>query len=83
MYLVSKFDVSGFSVTGDIYIDFQTSHFADFEQFKVDIYIANFGQVKIDSIRSFLLTLDRSVILLSLDKTCFKDGLIKIQEPHA
>ena len=27
-YLVSKFDVSSFVVTGDI--DFQTSHFADF-----------------------------------------------------
>ena len=39
--------------------DFQTRHFADFEQFKV-IYFANFGQVKIDPIRFFLLTLDRS-----------------------
>ena len=47
-------------MTGDIYIDFQTSHFAKFEQFKVDIYFANFGQVKIDPIWSFLLTLDRS-----------------------
>ena len=44
----------------EIYIDFQTSHFADFEQFKVDIYFANFGQVKIHPLRSFLLTLDRS-----------------------
>ena len=42
-------------MTGDIYIDFQTSHFAEFEQFKVDIYFANFGQVKIDPIWSFLL----------------------------
>ena len=42
-------------MTADIYIDFQTSHFAEFEQFKVDIYFANFGQVKIDPIRSFLL----------------------------
>ena len=41
----------------EIYIDFQTSHFADFEQFKVDIYFANFGQVKIDPIR-FFTTLD-------------------------
>ena len=42
------------------YIDFQTIHFADFEQFKVDIYFMNFGQVKIHPIRSFLLTLDSS-----------------------
>ena len=32
----------------DIYIDFQTSHFADFEQFKVDIHFADFKQVKTD-----------------------------------
>ena len=35
------------------YIDFQTSHFADFEQFKVDIYFTNFEQAKIDPIWSF------------------------------
>ena len=34
---------------------FQTSHFADFEQFKVDIHFANFGQVKIGFIRFLLL----------------------------
>ena len=44
----------------EIYIDFQTSHFADFEQFKVDIYLANFGPVKIDPIWLFLLNLDES-----------------------
>ena len=44
----------------EICIDFQTSDFADFEQLKVDIYFANFGQVKTDPIRSFLLALDRS-----------------------
>ena len=60
VYLVSKFDVFCFSVTRDIYIDFQTSHFADFTQFKVDIYFDNFGQFKIDPILSFLLHLDRS-----------------------
>ena len=43
-------------MTGDIYIDFQTSHFAEFEQFKVDIYFANFGQVKIDPIQYLLWT---------------------------
>ena len=42
------------------YIDFQTGYFADFEQFKVDIYFANFGQVRIDSICSLLLALYRS-----------------------
>ena len=40
----------------EIYIDFQISHLAEFEQFKADIYFANFGQVKIDPIRSFLLS---------------------------
>ena len=39
---------------------FQTGHFADFEQFKVDIHFANFGQVRIDSICFLLGTLDRS-----------------------
>ena len=55
------------------YINFQTRHFADFEQFKVDIYFTNFGKVKIHPIWSFLLTLDRSVILLSLGKTCHEN----------
>ena len=44
----------------EIYIDFQTSHFADFTQFKVDIYFDNFGQFIFDPILSFLLNLDRS-----------------------
>ena len=51
--MLSKFDVSWFSVTGGI--GFQTGHFADFEQLKVDIYFANFGQVKIDPTHSLLL----------------------------
>ena len=51
--MVLTFDVSSFSVTGDI--AFQTSHFDDFEQFKVDIYFTNFGQVKIDLIWSFFI----------------------------
>ena len=42
------------------YIDFQTGYFADFEQFKVDIYFANFGQVRIDPICSLLLALYKS-----------------------
>ena len=37
------------------YIDFQTGHFVDFKQFKVDIHFANFGQVKTDPIRFLLL----------------------------
>ena len=44
----------------EIYRDFPTSHFADFEQFKVDIYFANFGQIKNDSVCSLLLILDLS-----------------------
>ena len=39
---------------------FQIGYFADLEQFKVDIHFANFGQVEIDPICSFLLTWDRS-----------------------
>ena len=72
-----------------IYIFIQTSHFADFEQFKVDIYFANFGQIKIDPTRSFLLTLDRSQLCywvwvrhaLKIDSNPLR--LIKIQEPRA
>ena len=41
---------------------FSNWSFADFDQFKVNIHFANFGQVKIDPICSLLLTLDRSVI---------------------
>ena len=46
-----------------VYIDFQTGHFSDFEQFKVDIHFASFGQIRIDPISSLLLTLDRSQLL--------------------
>ena len=31
-----------------MYIDFQTSHFANFEQFKIDNNLADFGQVIVD-----------------------------------
>ena len=37
------------------YIDFQTGHFADLGQFKVDIHLANFGQVTINPICFILL----------------------------
>ena len=59
VYLLSKFDVSSFSMTEDIQI-FKMVILLDFEQFKVDIYFTNFGQVKINPIWSILLTLDRS-----------------------
>ena len=59
VYLLSKFDVSSFSVNWR-YIDSQTSHFADVEQFKNDIHFANFGDVRIDPVCSLLLTLDMS-----------------------
>ena len=42
------------------WLDFQISHFAVFEQFKVDVHFANFRKVKTDPIHSLLLTLDRS-----------------------
>ena len=51
------------------YINFQTDHFANFEQFKIDSHFANFGQVWIDPTRVVLLTLRMSVILMSLSKT--------------
>ena len=53
---MSKFDVSSFSVTGDLYIfKLKSSHLPDFEQFKVDVYLTNFGQVKTDPVWYFLL----------------------------
>ena len=54
VYLLSIFDVSSFSI-----IDFQTGHFANFEQFKIDSHFANFGKVNINPNCLFLLTLDR------------------------
>ena len=58
IYLLSKFDVSSFSVNEGT--DFQTAHFADIEQFKVGIHFAVFGQGNIDPTRSLLLSLDNS-----------------------
>ena len=34
-------------------MDFQIRHFADFDQFQLDIHFANFGQVNIDPISLF------------------------------
>ena len=51
---VQRFDVSKL-LHAWRYINFQTGHFADFKQLKVDIHFANFGQVKIDPICFFLL----------------------------
>ena len=42
------------------YTDFQIGHFAAFEQFKVDVHFANFGQVKSDPVSSLFTTLERS-----------------------
>ena len=54
VYLQSKFAVDW------RYSDFQTGHFAEFKQFKVDIHFADIGQVTIDPTHSLFLTLDRS-----------------------
>ena len=75
-----NFDVSSFSVTGDI--DFETGHFASFEQFKIDLYFANSGQVKIDPVRSFLLTLDRSQLFSCIWTRHNVKNSPKIQEPR-
>ena len=40
--------------------DFQTGKFADFEQFKIDSHVANFGQVQGDPNWLSSLTLGRS-----------------------
>ena len=71
----------------ELHIDFQTIHFADFEQFIVVSYFANFGQVKMDSVWFFYDFRQVTVILLSLGKTCLEDDsnplrLIKIQDPR-
>ena len=56
VYLLSKFDISSFSMTKD----FQTGNFDDFEQFKIDSHFAVFGQVIINPNCLSLLTLGRS-----------------------
>ena len=45
VYLLSEFDVSSFSYDWR-YVDFQTGHFADFKQFKIDIHFLNLGASK-------------------------------------
>ena len=55
------------------YIDFQTGYFADFEQFKVDNFFANFGQVRIDYLFPFTDFGQVTVILPSLGKFCCKN----------
>ena len=54
VYLLSKFDISSFSMSGDI--DFQANHLANFEGFKIDSSFADFGQVKIDPYCLLLLS---------------------------
>ena len=53
----------------DIYIFFQTGYFSDNEEFKVNIYFANFGQVRSDLMCFLLLTFDRSQLFTEL---CYK-----------
>ena len=55
VYLLSKFDVSGFSMAKD----FQTGKFAESEQFKIYNHFANFGEVQSDPNCSSLLTLGK------------------------
>ena len=43
VYLLSKFDVSGFSMAKD----FQTGKFADFEQFKIDSHLLTLDKYKV------------------------------------
>ena len=68
------------------YIDFQNGYFANFEQFKIDIYFANFGQVIIGHIFSLLLLWIGHSYFTCLGKLCgekqSKASVIKIQEPH-
>ena len=69
-----------------IYIYIQTSHFADFKQFKqfqVDSYFANFGQVKIDPICFFMDFGQVTVILKHASKMIQTLRLTKIQDPCA
>ena len=47
---------------------FQTGQTGDFEQFKVDIYFANFGQVKMALFVFFSYFGQVTIILLSLGK---------------
>ena len=56
-FLLSKFDLPSFSMTG--YIDFQTSHSADFELLKIDSHFTDLEDVKIDLSRLSLLTVSR------------------------
>ena len=52
-----------------IYIFFQTGYFSDIEQFKINIYFANFGQVRSNLMCFLLLTFDRSQLFTEL---CYK-----------
>ena len=45
VYLLSEFDVFSFSYDWR-YVDFQTGHFADFKQFKIDTHFLNLGVSK-------------------------------------
>ena len=68
VYLLSKFDVSSFSMTEDIYIYIyiyiQTGNFAAFEHFKIDSYFTDLEEVKIGP-ACLLLSLGRSQLFYS------------------
>ena len=63
------------------YTDFQTGHSANFEQFKVNIHSANFGQVKTDPIFFFywLWTVHSYFAVFGQDMP--QKTIQKIQEP--
>ena len=62
-------------------IDFQICHIADFEQFRVDIHFANFGQVKTDPICSFLLLWTGHSYFTVFRQDITQKTIQKIQEP--
>ena len=63
---MSKFDVSNISVSGE-YVDFQTGHFDDFEQFKIDRQeLKSLGKSKLTLLVCLYQLRQVTVILLSL-----------------
>ena len=62
-------------------MDFQTGHFAYFEQFKIDIHFANFGHVKIDPICSFLLLWTGQSYFIKFEQDMPRKTSQKTQEP--
>ena len=67
VYLLSKFDISSFSMSGDI--DFQANHFANFEGLKLTVVLLTLGRSK--------LTLIVYYYFLFLIHLCFNKTEIK------